>query len=119
MRGLRAISSFSVRLMASTIVSGLPSGCGRRVERRRSRVDVRREDIARGGVLGRSGGLERFLRGFVDLAIDVGAEFGEFVDGRQVVVDQRARRTADRIAARFGLAFGRRLVELFIVRQRV
>ena len=26
MRGLRAISSFSVRLMAATIVSGLPSG---------------------------------------------------------------------------------------------
>ena len=27
MRGLRAISSFSVRLIAATIVSGLPSGC--------------------------------------------------------------------------------------------
>jgi hypothetical protein len=28
MRGLRVISSFSVRLIAATIVSGLPSGTG-------------------------------------------------------------------------------------------
>ena len=72
MRGLRAISSLSVRLMAATIVSGLPSGSGVGGERRRGRVDVRREHPQRGRVARRLRRRERPLGGLVDLALDLG-----------------------------------------------
>ena len=47
MRGLCAISSFSVRLIASTIVSGLPSGCAGVSKAAEVGIDVGRVDVQR------------------------------------------------------------------------
>ena len=120
MRGLRAISSFSVRLMAATIVSGLPSGCARRVERRRTsdRRRARRHTSRRSRGAG-LGAASAALGRLGNLAIDVGGDRVDVALGRQPFASRNCAHARDRIAPRFGLALLRRLVQPLVVGQRV
>ena len=119
--GSRAISSFSVRLMAATIVSGLPSGAAGVSNAARRRIDVRRVDAERrpcpcagfGALTARVGGL-------VDFAIDVLGDRREVGVGREAFAPSGTRANFV-IGSRFASvrALRRRLVQLLVVRQRV
>ena len=121
MRGLRAISSRSVRLIAATIVSGLPAGCGRRLEGRGRRIDVGREDPAASRVsFARLRRLQRAVGRLVHLALDLGRDPLQLGLRRQLVARAgTAAKHANRIALGLGLALLRRLVQLLVVRERV
>ena len=101
MRGFCAISSLSVRLIAATIVSGLPSGAA---------------GASNDALVGSTSGeythspavslpglrrLERGVGGLADLAIDVLRNRGEIRVGREPGVLQHRRELRDRIALRF------------------
>ena len=119
MRGSRAISSLSVALMAATIVSGLPCGCGsvanaatwdrrRREDKRRRRVEApapARAAPRRPPALTSRSTDARIVR--------------EVLVGGQSLARQELAHAHQRIAPCFRLAFGRRLVEPLVVGERV
>src|SRR6476661_4107036 len=100
-RGSRAISSFNVRLIAATIVSGLPSGC--------AGVSNAAEVGSTSGEYTHSPAL--VLSGF-------GGDGGEFVVGEAVLLQDFCE-AFDRIAPGFRFPFRRRLVQLLVVGERV
>ena len=85
----------------------------------RRRIDVGREDVEADRIDVRLRRLNRAIRGVVHFAVDVVADRGEVFVGRQPFGLQQFRELDERIARRFLGAFRRRLVELFVVRQRV
>ena len=98
---------------------GLAVRSGRRVERRRCRIDVRRVDEVGDGVLRRFRRRHRLLGGERHLAVELGFEGGQVGGSRQAVRGDEGGQAADRVALRFRLAFSRRLVQLVVVGQRV
>ena len=119
MRGLRAISSLSVRLIAATIVSGLPFGAGSVANASDVGSTVGRVEIPGGGVGGRLGGGEGAVGGVVHFAIDVRGDRCQLLLGRESLAPEERAKQQDRIPLRLGLAFVRRLVKPLVVRQRV
>ena len=98
MRGLRAISSLSVRLIAATIVSGLPSARGSVVERRPTGIDVRRVDVERRGVARRLLGRPRASAASLTSRFDLRDDRVELGVGGEPFGDQERRQPRDRIA---------------------
>ena len=120
MRGLCAISSFSVRLMAATIVSGLPVGLSRACRRRRTVGSTSGENTQSAAVSAAASAPRarrrwpRRSRGRPTAAI---AARSSSVASPSPSRSARIRTSGSR--ARLGLALRRRLVQPLVVGQRV
>ena len=119
MRGLRAISSFSVALIAATIVSGLPCGCGSVANSAdvgsTSGEKTKSAAVAGSGFGARSASSAAWLTSRSTDASDV----GQILVGGQALALQELPHPPQRIAARFRFALRRRLVQPLVVRERV
>ena len=120
MRGSRAISSLSVRLMAVHHRVGLALRLGGRVEggRRRDRRRASRRQSSAVSFAGFGAASAASAASLIS-RVDLGRHRREIVVGGEAVRAEELGEARDRIAPRFGLALRRRLVELLVVGQRV
>ena len=94
---------------------GLALRLRRRLEGARRRVDVRREQPERGGVLRRLRRGQRRERRVVDFLLYLRRHCCDLGVGREAVLAEELREARDRVAPRFRVALRRRLVKLLIV----
>ncbi len=91
----------------------------RGVERFRRRIDVGRVNVQCGRVPGRLGGRARPLGRARDLGFDIGRDGLQVRVGRQPLPLQERRKRGNRVPRRFFRALVGRLVQLFVIGQRM